>query len=186
MPVPSPVRSRPFSVATALAALLALGAAGCTRGTVYSRSGTLQPTVAGRPAATFTTLEQAKAAFSRSQGAMTATLEDAAWIRLEPDAPGAAKRHPHYFEGLTTFQIQVATDQIVRPTQENYVLEDSTGNRVASTPALFKTDLGEGFGPRVLTEFTVTFQHTLSREMRWIRLTREGVGGGTVTWEFPE
>jgi hypothetical protein len=184
MPVPSPARSLPGAVV--LAALLGLAAPACTRGTVYSRSGALQPTVAGRPAAAFASLAEARAAFSRSQGAMTATLKDAAWIRLEPDPQGAAGRHPSYFEGLTTFEVQVATDEIVRPTQEGYVLEDSTGGRVTATPERFKTDLGEGFGPRVLTEFTITFPHTLSREMRWIRLTREGPGGGTVTWEFPE
>jgi hypothetical protein len=181
MPVPSSLRWP-----LALAAALLLLAPGCTRGTVYSRQGALQPTVAGRAPATYTSLEQAKAAFSRSQGAMTAILEDAAWIRLEGSPEEAAQRHPAYFEGLTTFRVQVATDQIVRPTQETFLLEDSTGGRVVSKPETFKTDLGEGFGPRVLTEFTLTFPHTLSSEMRWIRLTREGPGGGTVSWEFPE
>jgi hypothetical protein len=117
---------------------------------------------------------------------MTALLEDVAWIRLEPDPADAARRHPAYFDGMTAFRVQLATDDIVRPTQENYVLEDSTGARVVSKPETFKSDLGKGFGPRVITEFALSFPHAVSSDVRWVRLTREGPGGGTVTWEFPE
>jgi hypothetical protein len=166
--------------------LVVLALVGCTTGRAFSRTGALQPTVAGRPPVAYGSLEEAKAAFSRSNGPMTALLEDAAWIRLEGDPAAAAERHSAYFEGLTTIQIQLATDFIARPTLETFVLEDSTGARVTGQPLSFKGDVGKGFGPRILTYCTITFDHSLTAQARWLRLTREGEGGGQVEWVFPE
>ena len=52
---------------------------------------------------------------TRSDGAMTAVLEDASWIRLEPDPVTAAERHRDYFQGLTTFDVTLLTEHFARP-----------------------------------------------------------------------
>ena len=113
---------------------LVVGAAfpGC-QGSAPAR-GASRPTVEGGQAAAFQDLEAAKAAFRRSDGPMTALLDDAAWIRLEPDPSGVATRHESYLQGLTTFEVTLSTKDFVRPTGETYVLADSTGASVVASP----------------------------------------------------
>ena len=167
-------------------AVLALLLAACNQGKTFPNSGTSQPTVQGGAAApVYPDLAAARAAFTRSDGAMTATLEDAAWIRFEPNAAAATERHPEYFAGLTTIQMTLLTEHFARPTEEEYLLEDSTGARVTAKPDSYKGDLKTGFGPRNAATFKLAFNHTMSKSVRWLRLTREGEGGGKVTWEFP-
>ena len=173
---------RPVSLA--LASLVA--AAGCNNGPSYPSRGAARPTVEGGTAPqAYSDFAAARAAFSRSDGAMTAVLEDASWIRLEPDPVTAAERHRDYFQGLTTFDVTLLTEHFARPTEEEYLLEDSTGARVTARPESYKGDMKTGFGPRNLATFTLPFAHAMSKSVRWLRLTRKGEGGGTVTWEFP-
>ncbi len=177
------LRLRPCLVAAvALATLLALG---CTRGKTFESTGSATPTVAGGPAPVYPDVEAAKTAFSRTDGPLTATLEDVAWIRLEPDTRTAPARHPEYFSGLTTFIVRVETEKFVRPTEETFLLEDSSGIRVTSKPESYTGDVKGGFGPRWLAEFKLVFPHTMSKDVRWLKLSREGQGGGSVRWDFP-
>ncbi len=181
-PSPRPSR-RPL---LALAACAALLSGGCTRGKTFEASGIATPTVAGGGAAAYQDVEAAKAAFSRTGGPLTATLEDVAWIRLEPDTHAAPERHPEYFSGLTTFLVRLETEKFIRPTEQTFLLEDSTGIRVTSKPESYTGDVQGGFGPRWLAEFKLVFPHTMSKDVRWLKLTLEGVGGATVRWDFPD
>ena len=174
--------SAPVSLALAALALVA----GCNNGPSYPSRGTARPTVEGGTAGgAYADYAAGRAAFSRSDGAMTAVLEDASWIRLEPDPASAAERHRDYFQGLTTFDVTLLTEHFARPTDEEYLLEDSAGARVTAKPESYKGDLKTGFGPRNFATFTLAFRHAMSKSVRWLRLTRKGEGGGAVTWEFP-
>ena len=182
---------RPFVFLAALssaaclpvAVLLATGLASCKGGA--PAKGDARPTVEGAAPPAFSDLATAKAAFTRTNGPMTAVLLDAAWIRLEPDPDRAADRYPDYFEGLTTFQVRVETYDFVRPTDETYVLEDSTGQRLTAKPVTYKGDTQSGLGPKHAARFDLAFRHAMSRSVRWLRLTRQGAGGGAVEWTFP-
>jgi len=179
--------SRPsHGPALAVAGLAALLVAGCTRGKTYEAVGSASPTVAGGAPVLYPDVEAAKAAFSRTDGPLTATLEDVAWIRLEPNTHEAPERHPEYFRGLTTMIVRLETEVFVRPTEEVYLLEDSTGIRVTAKPESYTGDVKGGFGPRWLAEFKLVFPHAMSKEVRWLTLTREGHKGGKVRWDFPE
>jgi hypothetical protein len=187
MPEGTPERVRlchetrcPRLVALALAAL-ALGA--CTHGRPSAR-GASSPTIAGETCAKFDDPASAKAAFTRSNGPLTAVLEDASWIRLEADPGGAQKRYPDYFAGYTTILVTLATQDFVQPTKETYLLEDSAGARVTSKPETYRGDTIKYFGPKHVADFTLVFPHVLSKDVTWLRLTREGSGGGTVTWDL--
>ena len=165
---------------------LSLTVAACNNGPSYPNSGKSQPTVEGGTAgAAYGDLAAARAAFARSDGAMTATLEDAAWIRFEPNPAAASERHPEYFAGLTTFDVVLLTEHFARPTDEDYLLEDSAGARVTAKPVSYTADMKTGFGPRNAAAFKLVFKHTMSKSVRWLRLTRAGEGGGKVMWEFP-
>jgi hypothetical protein len=163
-------------------ALLAASLPGCTGA---RDRGEARPTVAGGAGPAYPDLATAKAAFTRSNGPMSAVLVDTAWLRYEPDPDRAEERHPDYFRGLTSFQVVVATLNFVRPTDETYVLEDSTGTRVTSKPERYVGDTVKGLGAKHSATFDLTFSHAMSRDVRWLRLTRQGEGGGTVEWSFP-
>jgi hypothetical protein len=165
-----------------VAAALLLAASACARGPSYEPSGPATPTVAGGPAPAYGDLAAATTAFSRTDGPLTATLEDAAWIRLEPDPDTAAERHPDYAAGLTAFQVTLRTDGFVRPTEETYVLTDSTGASVSSKPTSYRGS-SEAAGRTQVASFALSFRHVLSKDVRWIRLTRHGAGGGVVQWD---
>jgi hypothetical protein len=179
-----PTAHRLLSRATlAGAALAALAAGACTGGA--PARGSARPTVEGGGDGGYADLAAAKAAFARSSGPLSAVLLDAAWIRLEPDPSEAESRHPDYFAGLTSFQVSVMTQDFVRPTDETYLLEDSTGASVTAKPESYRHDVTRGLGPKHATTFDLTFRHAMSKDVRWLRLTRRGPGGGTVEWSFP-
>lgn len=183
---PEPSMKLTTLLGAASALLVAVAVAACNNGPSYPNRGKSQPTVEGGTAsAAYPDLAAARSAFTRSDGGMTATLEDAAWIRYEPDSAAAPDRHPEYFAGLTTFDVALLTDHFARPTDEDFLLEDSTGMRVTSKPGSYKSDLKTGFGPRNAATFKLVFKHTMSKAVRWLRLSRSGEGGGKVTWEFP-
>lgn len=168
------------------AAILALGSAapGCKGGSDLPARGDSRPTVAGGKAPAYADLKSAQAAFARSDGDMTAILEDAAWIRLEPDADLAAQKHASYMQGLTTIDVSLVTDGFVRPTDEVYVLTDSTGASVTAKPLTYR-GVTDAKARKHLASFTLEFRHVMSKSVKWLRLTRQGAGGGTVEWDFP-
>jgi hypothetical protein len=163
-------------------AALAVGLSACS-GPRYPSEGTVAPTVSGAPSASFDDLARAKAAFSRTNGPLTATLEDAAWIRLEPDPEQAEERHPDYAAGLTTFEVLLQTEGFVRPTEELYVLTDSLGQSLTSKPTRYRGSTEMGGRPQVAA-FSLSFRHVVTKDVKWLRLTRQGAGGGTVQWDF--
>lgn len=166
-------------VATVLVAtLLAACNAGPSRGAA-------RPTVEGGVPAAFESAAKAKAEFTRSSGPLTAVLVDASWVRLEPDPDRAPERYPEYFAGWTTFQVRIETNQFARPTDETYVLEDSLGNRVTAKPTRYRGHTQGGLGPKYAASFDLVFPHATSKDVRWLRLTRQGPGGGSVEWLFP-
>ena len=153
---------------------------------MYRSGGSIAPTVAGTAGATtYPSPEAAKAAFSRTNGPLTAVLEDVTWIRLEADPQTAEQRYASYFRGLTVIDVQIHTANFARPTEETYLLEDSAGVRVTSKPETFTSAIQGGLGPKFFAEFQLTFPHTLSKDVRWVRLTRQAPEGGTVTWDMP-
>lgn len=167
-----------------LIAIAALAAA-CSSGPSYEKQGAATPTVSGAAPTSYASLEAAKATFTRKEGPMTALLLDAAWIRLEPDPAKAEERHPEYFEGFTSFDVVLATQTFMRPTDESYLLEDSTGTSVTTKPKAYTGDFSRGFGPKFVSTFKLVFPHAMSKDVRWLRLTRTGGEAGKVSWEFP-
>lgn len=174
----------PASLSASLCVLMAL--AGCSRGTTYKPMGSSSPTVSGASGVAYENLEAARAAFSRSDGPLTAVLEDSAWIRFEGDAETVQQKHPDYFRGFTVFDVSLSTQHFVRPTDETYLLEDSTGASVSSKPEVYSGDIAKGFGPKHMAQFTVVFPHAMGPDVRWLRLTRQGAEGGSVRWDFPK
>lgn len=146
-------------------------------------TGWIQPTVAGRPPMQFAGLQEGRAAFTRRSDSMTATLEDAAWLRFEGEPACVQANHRAYFQyGYTTFQVELRSREFTQPTQEQFVLEDSTGLRTPGRPVQF-----EGaptlVDDRYFSSFTIAFRHTISAELQWIRLTRPA-DGTWVEWRF--
>jgi len=186
----TPASRRPPRGTLPLACALLLGGAGltaaCERGQTYKSGGSVTPTVSGAGGgAAYANAEAAKAAFSRSNGPLTAVLEDVSWIRLESDAATAEERHPDYFKGLTVIDVELYTMNFARPTEETYLLEDSLGASVSTKPASFKSSIQGGVGPKFFSSFLLVFSHTLSKDARWLRLTRKADEGGAVTWQLP-
>ncbi len=172
--------------AFALTAVLgSAGICGCTSGAGYDKSGSATPTVSGAAAANYASLDAARKSFSRSDGPLTAILLDTAWIRLEADPAQAETRYPEYFEGFTSFEVTLETQTFVRPTDESYLLEDSTGKSVTTKPKAYKGDFQRGLGPKFATTFKLVFPHAMSKDVRWLRLSRTGTEGGKLSWEFP-
>jgi hypothetical protein len=164
-------------------ALLALSACAACSGPSYEPRAATAPTVAGSTPAPYADFQAAKAAFARTDGPLTAVLEDAAWIRLEPDPAQAEARHADYAAGLTAFEVTLETDGFVRPTDETYVLTDSTGRSVSSKPTSYRGGASPS-GRRQVATFTISFPHVLTKDLEWIRLTRQGAGGGVVQWDL--
>jgi hypothetical protein len=166
-----------------LAALTLATGAACRTESIKAR-GESAGTVSGAAGATFADATAAKTAFTRVGGPMTAILQDAAWIRLEPDPERAEERYPDYFRGFTTIDVVLRTKAFVQPTKETYLLEDSTGARVTTKPESYRGDTLRDFGPKNEAVFTLVFPHVLSKDATWLRLTREGAEGGVVTWDM--
>jgi hypothetical protein len=170
--------------ASFLVAGVAAGLPACTASA--PARGDARPVVQGGVASEYANYEAARAAFTRSQGPLTATLSDASWIRLEGDREKAEEKHRDYFTGLTEIEVLVETNHFARPTEEDYLLEDSAGARLTARPISYKGDTTKGFGPKHVAQFNLTFPHTMSKDVRWLRLTRQGPEGGSVEWSFPE
>ena len=166
-------------------ALLMLSGTGCSHGPSFERAGNATPTVSGGAPPSYASLEAARNSFSRTDGPLTAILLDAAWIRLEPDPSKAEERHPEYFQGFTSFDVRLETQTFFRPTDETYLLEDSTGKSVTAKPVSYKGDFQSGFGPKFAATFKLVFPHAMSKEVRWLKLTRQAAKDGKVSWEFP-
>ena len=163
---------------------------GCSSGgkkTGPQPMGYVLPTVAGRQASTFTNGIEAREAFTRRAGSLQATLEDAVWLRYAGDPETVAKDHCAYFDyGYTTFQVETHCKEFVQPTSETFILEDSCGARLTGSPLCYDSSprLIQG---RFFTAFTLSFRHTLTKDIRWIRLRwPKPADGSTLEWRFDE
>jgi hypothetical protein len=148
-------------------------------------TGPATPTVAGRPAPTFTDAVEARRAYTRStaDGTLLATLEDAAWIRLEGDAEKSLEDHRAYFDyGYTTFQVTLRSKAFTQPTSEAFLLEDSAGARLSGQPVSYRGSMTL-VADRWQSTFSLSFRHTLTADTKWIRLTRQA-DGSALTWTF--
>lgn len=180
---PRPVVHAPLA-ALLLAVLPVL--AGC-QGDVARRppSAPVQPTVAGRAPAGFPDAEAAHAAFTRQdpEGVLQATLQDAAWLRFTGSPAEVEARFRAYFvEGYTTFDVVLTTEVLGKATAETFVLEDSAGRRAVSRPVKYEGQMGSGRGG-FTSRFELAFQHAITQDTRWIRLTRQA-DGTTLEWTF--
>jgi hypothetical protein len=146
-------------------------------------TGWVQPTVAGRTAAVYAGLQPGREAFTRRSDSMTAVLEDASWLKFEGTPACVEANHRAYFEyGYTTFQVELRSREFTRPSQETFVLEDSTGLRAPGTPVSFR-GAPQLVDDRYFSTFTLAFRHVISAELQWIRLTRPA-DGTWVEWRF--
>lgn len=169
------------------AVLLALPLAGCQSGggNALPATGRVTPTVADGPAPRYGGFQEARTAFSRSSenGVLNATLKDAAWLRFSGDPTAAMAEHRDYFDrGQTSFQVILRPADHVRPTDERFILEDSSGARVAAKPIRYESEMVL-VDDRFQFTFDVAFRHGLSADLAWIRLTREA-DGSSVEWTF--
>ncbi len=159
--------------------------AGCntTRSSAYPPGGDVLPTVSGASGATFADAASARNAFTRSNDTMTAALEDSAWLRFEGAPDTVAARHRAYFDyGYTTFRVDLYSKTFTQPVKETYVLEDSAGARFSGSPTTW-TGSGRLEGQRYVCHFDLSFPHVLTRDVKWLRLTRTA-DGGTLEWTF--
>ena len=132
---------------------------------------------------TFSTLQEGQAAFTRRSDSMTALLEDASWLRFEGTPACVQANHRAYFQyGYTTFQIELRSREFTRPTQEQFVLEDSTGLSTPGRPVSFE-GAPQLVDDRYFSTFTLAFRHVISAELQWVRLTRPA-DGTWVEWRF--
>ena len=148
-------------------------------------TGVVLPTVAGAPGTSFSNPREAREAFTRFAGSLQATLEDAAWLRFEGNPETVAKEHRAYFDyGYTTFDVTLTHKERVRPTDECFVLEDNLGARLTGSPTCYEgaDRLQDGL---FLTTFYLSFQHMLTRDVKWIRLSwPAGDNCSSVEWSF--
>ncbi len=170
-------------------AIVALGllAAGCSGddATGPQASGPATPTVAGGAAPGYADYVSAREAFTRRSDdeVLGATLEDAAWLKFEGDADTVERNHRAYFEyGYTSFKVILRAKEYTRPTEEVFILQDDGGARVESKPLTFQGNL-QLVGDRWQFTFDLSFKHSITRDTRWVRLTR--VKDGTaIDWQF--
>ena len=149
-------------------------------------TGQVTPTVAGGgPTTGYANYMEAKQAFTRGSkdGVLIATLEDAAWLRFEGSPEEVEQAHRAYFEyGYTTFQVVLRAREFTRPTTENFVLEDSNGARVNARPISFKGNMTM-VDDRWQYDFELAFRHTITKDTRWLKLTRVA-DGEFVEWQL--
>jgi hypothetical protein len=147
-------------------------------------TGQVAPTVAGgAQTAGYGGYQQAKQAFTRGSedGVLIAVLEDVTWLKYEGSAEDVEKDHPGYFEhGYTTFEVTLRAREFTRPTEETYVLEDSNGARATAKPLTYKGGMMP-VSDRWQFEFNLSFSHAITKDTRWIRLTRVK-DGEAVMW----
>ena len=145
--------------------------------------GPVLPTVAGRRPMQFDSRKDAILAFTRVGGSVTATLEDAAWLRFEGDPATVAREHKAYFDhGYTTFRIELRSNDFTQPVKETFVLEDSSGRRVSGSPTCYD-GLGGLVEGKYFCSFNLSFRHVITLDLKWIRLTRP-LDGSVVEWTF--
>ena len=168
---------------TLVLATILLGLAACQSAPAIQPSGVVQPTVAGVVPPTYRCAEDGHREFTRVCGSVTATLEDASWLVFEGDPATVEQNHRAYFQyGYTTFQVELRAKEFTQPTEETFVLEDSQGRRIPGSPLAYE-------GSPVLVDdryyscFPLSFQHTITRDIAWIRLTRL-MDGSSVEWKF--
>ena len=153
-----------------------------------SAKGSCVPTCAGgAQAPAFSSYQAGREAFTRMSpgGVLTATLEDAIWLRFEGDPATVQKAHRAYFDyGYTTFQVILRAKEFSQPTLEAFVLEDSTGARIAGKPLTYQGNM-KTVDDRWQYAFNLSFDHTISKNVRWLRLSRMR-DGESVEWSFPE
>lgn len=162
--------------------LLSLVAPACQSGSsAPPPSGVILPTVAGVVPASFGSLTEGRAAFTRSCGSLTVTLEDSSWLRFEGDAATVEAAHRAYFEyGYTTFQVELRSKCFTQPTGEVFLLQDSMGRSIPGQPLVFQ-GAPVLVDDRYFSRFDLSFQHVLTRDLTWIRLTRQA-DGSAVEW----
>lgn len=145
----------------------------------------VQPTVAGRAPVAWGDASTARDAFTRQdpKEILTATLQDASWLRFEGPPAEVEERYRAYFlEGYTTFDVVLVTEEFGKPTEESFLLEDSAGRRAVSRPVRYDGQMGSGRGG-FASRFELSFQHAITQDTRWIRLTRQ-IDGTTLEWRF--
>lgn len=174
--------------AATLVLIAALGPlAACSSGEPLAQpTGDCAPTCAGRPVAEFAGYQEARDAFTRQSGdeVLLATLEDAAWLKYEGTPDEVAEKHKAYFDyGYTTFDVVLRAKEFTQPTREVFLLEDSNGKRVSGKPLTYKGQM-QRVGDRWMYTFSLSFQHTITSDIRWIKLTRMK-DGVFVEWTFP-
>lgn len=171
-----------------LAALLGLALAACSSTQpAYPPTGPCKPTTQGLPSGAYGDFDTAHTAFARSSacGSFTAVLEDVAWLRFEGCEEDVLKKHRAYFEqGYTTFQVGLFTKDFTQPTNETFMLEDSNGARLSGKPVTYQGTMGQE-GDRYAARFSISFRHSLTAELDWLRLTRVA-DGLSVEWIFRE
>ncbi len=143
------------------------------------------PTVAGRASPNYSSAVDARDAYTRQSenGSLVAILEDAAWLRYEGTPEQVESKHKSYFkDGYTTFQVVMNPDEFTQPNKEVFILEDSSGRRFRGNPVTYKSAM-EWHDRKYRFEFQLSFQHAVSADTRWIKLTREA-DGSTVRWDF--
>ncbi len=170
---------------TCLIVLTVLG--GCQSGgeQIAQPTGYCQPTCAGRACAEFADYETAREAFTRQSKdkVLLASLEDASWLRFEGTPDEVAEKHKAYFDyGYTTFAVVLRAKEFSQPTKEVFLLEDSTGKRVTGKPLTYRGAL-QRVDDRWTYTFSISFQHTITSEIQWLKLTRMA-DGEFVEWQF--
>lgn len=167
-----------------VAVLLVAALSACSSGTqAPPPSGPVRPTVAGTSGPVFADYASGRQAFTRRGGSLTAVLEDASWLRFEGAPADVETAHRAYFlYGYTTFQVELRSDDFTQPTSETFMLEDSEGHRLTGRPIQYQgaTELVDD---KWFSTFTLSFQHTLTSGIAWIRLTRQR-DGSNVEWNF--
>ena len=148
-------------------------------------TGAVKPTVSDGQPATFANYDAARVAFTRgsANGIITATLKDAAWLRMSGEPNEVMAKHRDYFDqGFTAFEVIFRTPEFIRPTDETFILEDSEGARLTTKPVRYKSEMTL-VEDRWQYTFDLAFRHGLSSQLRWIKLTREK-DGEFVEWRF--
>lgn len=167
-------------------ALVLTFAAGCQGdGPDFRSTGVATPTVAGGPEPSYANYDEARLAFTRTgtDGVLTATLEDAAWIRFEGDPEGALQRHRSYFDGVATvFEVVFRPKDYVRIPEEVFILEDSAGRRMTAKPKRYEGEM-KLVDDRFHFTFDLKFAHAVTAELKWLRLTHES-SRESIEWTF--
>ena len=154
----------------------------------YGASGACCPTVAGGPSGqSFGSYQAARDAFTRQskEGVVVATMKDASWLRYEGSPEQVMEKHKDYFEYVyTSFEVVLRPKEFTNPAKETFILEDSSGVRLAGSPVKYDAAMIPVEDRHQFT-FDLAFNHRVSAGVTWVRLTR-ALDGETVEWTFDE